>query len=153
MHFVLKNPDLVGQIQQGYYKMEHVESPLSHVFDIVPRYLTNGMPLRLTALESLFAIKSIERGIKLLNEQGSCFNCLWYSFPNLSNLPYSIGLTSLTNGGVTSPIEIVCVVAQIVPGYDRYRGRPSMSYHEHFIVRNSYTNVSLKHHTYVQNCA
>ena len=52
--------------------------------------------LRLTALESL-AIKSIEHGIKLLNEQGSFFSCLWYSFPNLSNLPYSIGLTSLTN--------------------------------------------------------
>ena len=104
---MLKNPDLVGQIQQGYYKMEHVESPLSRVFDIVPRYLTNGMPLCLTALESL-AIKSIEHGMQLLNELGSCFNCLWYSFPNLSNLSYSIGLISLTNGGVTSPIGIVC---------------------------------------------
>ena len=72
---MLKNPDLVGQIQQGYYEMEHVESPISYVFDIVPRYLTNGMPLRLTALESL-AIKSIEHGINLLNEQGSCISCL-----------------------------------------------------------------------------
>ena len=66
---MLKNPDLVGQIQQGYYKMEHVESHISYVFDIVPIYLTSGMPLRLTALESL-AIESIEHGIKLLNEQG-----------------------------------------------------------------------------------
>ena len=72
---MLKNPDLVGQIQQGYYEMENVESPISYVFDIMPRYLTNDMPLRLTALESL-AIKSIEHGIKLLNEQGSCISCL-----------------------------------------------------------------------------
>ena len=64
---MLKNPDLVGQIQQGYYKMEHEESPISRVFDIVPRYLPSGMPLRLTALESL-AIKSIELGVKLINE-------------------------------------------------------------------------------------
>ena len=33
---MLKNPDLVGQIQQVYYKMEHVESPISYVFYIVP---------------------------------------------------------------------------------------------------------------------
>ena len=70
---MLENPDLVGQIQQGYYKMEHAESPISYAFDIVLTYLTSSMPLRLTALESL-GIKSIEHVIKLLNEQGSCIS-------------------------------------------------------------------------------
>ena len=41
----------------------------------VPRYLTNGMPLPLTACESP-AVTIIEHGIKLFNEQGSCFSCL-----------------------------------------------------------------------------